>query len=209
VLSGDIHTSFLCDAPIDYGQYDAQTGTGSVAVEFLPSSISRGNFDEQGISGFLAQLVQGAISLANPHHVYSELTSHGYGILDIRPDTVTAEFWYSPILQLSGAETFAKGYRCLSGDNHWQRTATSNPTVGMQDVAATTPIAAMVFPNPAGETCTLRLAKSQLAGGKIDRMRLGPSTIASRQLCILAPYQGPAADGASATSALGCTYICH
>jgi alkaline phosphatase D len=158
ILSGDIHTSFLCDLPADYGAYDEQTGAGSYAVEFLPTSISRGNFDEAGITGFLAQLVGGAISLANPHHVYSELTSHGYGILDIRPDTVTAEFWYSPILQLETTESFAAGYQCITGENHWRRSAISNPTVGMQGkelVNGSFPFDLQVFPNPATSTCTM------------------------------------------------------
>ncbi|MBK9449490.1 MAG: alkaline phosphatase D family protein [Bacteroidetes bacterium] len=159
ILSGDIHTSFLCDLPIDYGSYDDQTGAGSVAVEFLPTSITRGNFDEQGVTGFLAQLVQGAIALANAHHVYSELTSHGYGILDIRPDVVTAEYWYSPILQASNSESFATGYECRTGENHWRRAALSNPTtvlVASED-ATLQNVTTSLFPNPAGESATLRL----------------------------------------------------
>jgi alkaline phosphatase D len=159
ILSGDIHTSFACDLPIDYGSYNAATGAGSVAVEFLPTSITRGNFDEAGITGFLAQLVAAAISAANPHHVYAELTSHGYGILDIRPDTVTAEFWYSPILQPTTTESFATGYRCLAGENHWQRAAIGNPTTVVGNVTESVhfPVAAAIFPNPAGAACTLRL----------------------------------------------------
>jgi alkaline phosphatase D len=160
ILSGDIHMSFLCDLPLDYGQYDAQTGAGSAAVEFLPTSISRGNFDEAGVSGFLAQLVQGAIRLANPHHVYSELTSHGYGILDVRTDTVTAEFWYSPILQMSGLEAFATGYQCVNGENHWRRQAIGSPTVvAMENPAMTSqfPVQIHAFPNPAGQYLTLQL----------------------------------------------------
>lgn len=158
-LSGDIHMSFLCDLPIDYGSYNAQTGAGSAAVEFLPTSISRGNFDEQGVTGFLAQLVAGAIALANPHHVYSELTSHGYGILNIRQDTVTAEYWYSPILQAEPTENFATGYQCIAGENHWRRSAISNPTVSIVPPLATAafPLQVQVYPNPATSHCTVLL----------------------------------------------------
>lgn len=165
ILSGDIHTSFLCDVPMDYNAYDGQTGAGSVAMEFLPTSISRGNFDEAGITGFLAQLVAGAIALANPHHVYAELTSHGYGILDVQPDTVTAEFWYSPILSVTNTETFATGYQCINGENHWRRQALSNPTVVVSTPAPALAVPFSVevaaFPNPAGNLLTVQLNSSE------------------------------------------------
>lgn len=161
LLSGDIHMSFICDAPSDYNTYNAGTGAGSKALEFLPTSISRGNFDEAGVTGFLAQLVQVAIETANPHHVHSELTSHGYGILDIRPDTATAEFWYSPILSPASTESFATGFRAIAGENHWRRAAISSPTglitalPSPQDVL---PLQVEVYPNPVRDFATLRWA---------------------------------------------------
>jgi alkaline phosphatase D len=190
VLSGDIHTSFACDLPIDYNNYNSSTGAGSAAVEFLPTSITRGNFDEAGITGFLAQLVAGAISAANPHHVYSELTSHGYGILDIRPDTVTAEFWYSPILQVAATESFATGYRCIAGENHWQRSAISNPTtviVGLAEEASTFPVAIQVFPNPAGAACTVTLTAQQPQTVRVELLDLvSGRVLETRDLQVLA-----------------------
>ncbi len=194
VLSGDIHTSFLCDLPIDYGSYDDQTGAGSVAVEFLPTSITRGNFDEQGVTGFLAQLVQGAISLANSHHVYSELTSHGYGILDIRPGVVTAEYWYSPILQASGNESFATGYECLSGENHWRRTALSNPTglVVETDPKSELAVQLSAFPNPAGDQVTLQMSspETQVLEIKVIDLTSGAPLLPSQKLRLKANRKG-------------------
>lgn len=186
LLSGDIHMSFLCDLPIDYGSYNAQTGAGSVAVEFLPTSISRGNFDEAGVTGFLAQLVQLAIDAANPHHVYSELTSHGYGILDIRPDTVTAEYWYSPILQVSGNESFAAGYQCITGENHWRRSALSTPTtlVASPEAVAAFPVNISIHPNPAQDFVTLRLQSNALQTLEINVLEVatGKSVLKSQRL---------------------------
>ncbi len=193
ILSGDIHTSFLCDLPIDYASYNSQTGAGSAAVEFLPTSVTRGNFDEQVVTGFLATLVAGAISLANSHHVYSELTSHGYGILDIRPDTVTAEFWYSPILQVSATESFATGYRCLSGENHWQRSAISSPTTllaGNEEANATFPLNAEVFPNPAGSRITLSLAGLRRQVVEVALVELATGRVLETRNVVVAAGEG-------------------
>ncbi|MFN8394093.1 MAG: alkaline phosphatase D family protein [Bacteroidia bacterium] len=171
ILSGDIHMSFICDAPSDYNNYDPGTGSGSKAMEFLPTSISRGNFDEAGITGFLAQLVQVAIETANPHHVHSELTSHGYGILDIRPDTATAEFWYSPILQISTSESFSTGYYAVTGENHWRRSAISSPTGLITALPApdeVLPMRVEVFPNPVRDYATLRWTEPRGKSAKIS-----------------------------------------
>jgi alkaline phosphatase D len=131
LLSGDIHMSFACDLAPSTAAYDPQTGAGSVAVEFLPTSISRGNFDEAGFGGFLATLAQNAMALANPHHVYEELESHGYGILDIRPDRAVAEYWYADILTPLAPANFARAYQTLDGSDHWDRTALTNPSVAV------------------------------------------------------------------------------
>jgi len=161
VLSGDIHMSFANDLPTDYNNYDDNTGAGSAAVEFLPTSITRGNFDEAGFGGFLATLAQGAISLANPHHLFSELESHGYGILDVRPDRAVGEFWYVEKLQVSNAEAFETAYQVLDGENHWERNALSNPSVYDPFVANTPSIPDLAgqfeaYPQPANQQLNLR-----------------------------------------------------
>lgn len=131
LISGDIHMSFACDLAPSNVAYDPQTGAGSVATEFLPTSISRGNFDEAGYGGFLADLAQAAMALANPHHVFEELESHGYGILDIRPDRTIGEYWYTDILTPQAPTTFATAYQTLDGSDHWDRNALNNPSVAI------------------------------------------------------------------------------
>lgn len=163
ILSGDIHMSFVNDLPNDYGNYDSNSGAGSAAVEFLPTSITRGNFDEQGITGFLLTLAQAAINLANPHHVYSELESHGYGILDIRPDRSVGEYWYSGKGSATTNESFATGYQVFDGDNHWDRGSLSSPTVynpillGLQNPSGLPIDELTVFPQPAHDQVTIRV----------------------------------------------------
>ena len=168
VVSGDAHISTVMDLdtdPTDGASYDGATGAGSVAVEFLPASITRGNLDEMGL-GFAESILIGVTDLANPHHLHKEFTSHGYGILDIRPDSIVAEFWYSGILAPSATESFAGGWVVRSGDNHWQRTPTTTPTdtstVHLQEAQGRTPMLSL-FPNPAHQM--IHLQYSGLSSG--------------------------------------------
>jgi hypothetical protein len=118
----------LSPDPNNFLVYDGNTGNGSVAAEFLPTSVSRGNFDEMGIPNFLLGLAVGLSEGVNPHHVHSEFTDHGYGLINVRPDTIVAELWYSDILALTNQENFAEGYLLKDGVNHWERNTLNNPT---------------------------------------------------------------------------------
>lgn len=183
ILSGDIHMSFINDLAPDLNNYDDNTGVGSYAVEFIPTSISRGNFDEQGFGGFLATLALGAIQLANPQQVYGELESHGYGILDIRPDVATAEYFYHDKLQPNDNGSFAGGYRVLDGDNHWERNATSSPTVQEPSVGTTETLAPALawelFPNPARDQAEVQLQLTRARPIEIELLDLNGRVIAS------------------------------
>jgi len=129
-LSGDSHVTIFGDLstnPYDSNVYNPATGSGSVAVEMLPTSISRGNFDEMGL-GWALPIVEPILNNANPQHVFRELTSHGYGILDIQPNRCIGEVWYNPILSISNNETFGKGFQVRKNANHWDRNPLVTPT---------------------------------------------------------------------------------
>lgn len=100
VLSGDSHISLAQDL-ID-------SDNPSVGVELLPTSITRGNFDERlGPNPELyAYLAEETLAL-NPHHRYLELTQHGYGIVDVTPERVVGQIWVSDILSSTLSETLA------------------------------------------------------------------------------------------------------
>jgi len=130
-LSGDSHVTMVADLSPDPNNilaYNGSNGNGSVAAEFLPTSITRGNFDEMGIPSFLLGLAVGLSEGVNPHHVYSEFTKHGYGLINVRPDTIIAELWYSNILALTNQENFHKGFMLKDGMNHWERTSLNVPS---------------------------------------------------------------------------------
>lgn len=192
VLSGDIHMSFANDLPMDYNSYNGNTGAGSAAVEFLPTSITRGNFDEAGFGGFLATLAQGAISLANPHHLFSELESHGYGILDVRPDRAVGEFWYVDKLQVTPGESFETAYQVLDGENHWERNALNTPTTYDPFVANQAPSPELkgafeTYPQPANQQLTLRfqLASTQNLDLTISSLATGQIVYTNEQAKVM------------------------
>jgi alkaline phosphatase D len=133
VLSGDSHVSIIADLttdPQNSSIYNSQTGGGSVAVEFLPTSITRGNFDEMGF-GWAIGIVTPLMEVENPNHVFMNLVDHGYGLLDVKPDSCVAELWYSPILNVSNNEEFERGYIVKDGENHWIRNETTQPTLAI------------------------------------------------------------------------------
>lgn len=151
-ISGDAHISMAMDLaidPFDSIQYNKSTGVGGVGVEFLPTSIARGNFDEMGLDPGLVGAAVFLSKSVNPHHVYMELVQHGYGVLNISKDSITAEFWYSPILQVSGTETLGQQLVVHDGAGHWQRTMPTS--VAPVFSTSLTDFISHIRPNPASD----------------------------------------------------------
>jgi len=156
-LSGDSHVSIVADLstdPQNSSVYNAQTGQGSVAVEFLPTSITRGNFDELGF-GWAIGIVTPIMEAENPNHVFMNLIDHGYGLLDVKQDSCVAELWYSEILNASNTEDFERGYIVKDGENHWRRNQTTQPTPakteGEVSILENEQIEFNFYPNPANK----------------------------------------------------------
>lgn len=123
-VSGDAHVSMgmdLTKEPKNPSVYNPETGEGSVGVEFLPTSISRGNLDEGGVPAFLVDLFEGFDKTGNPQHVYAEFTKHGYGLLSLNSDSVTATFRYFDKLTVSNVIESGKVMTLLPNQNHWKR----------------------------------------------------------------------------------------
>lgn len=125
VISGDSHISLA----LDLVDQPTTPNVRPVGVEFLATSISRGNFDETlrgiGIDGAALDAVLDLVLTdtqgRNPHHVYGELTRHGYGTLAITAERIVARFWYSEILSRSDHES-AVELQVERGANRWNRT---------------------------------------------------------------------------------------
>ncbi len=161
-VTGDLHFALALDIPIhplDPDEYNPETGEGSVGVEMMGGSITRGNLDESGYDPFIGELLTQISYSLNPHHVYEELVKHGYGTLTIRPDTTIGRFWFSDILQFADVEELGEELFCVDGKNHWERFGTVDVELPVnEDFYVGNP-----FPNPANAELNINVSikKSQ------------------------------------------------
>ena len=191
VISGDSHISMAMDlaiSPLDSLAYNKDTGEGSLGVELLPTSISRGNFDEFGLPISLAQNAVNLSMQANPHHIFSDVTQHGYGLLNIEMDSVTAEFWYSPILEMSDEEILGNRLVVLDGENHWKReTVTGLSEILTNNIKGFE--VSNIYPNPAKNeqiNCKISTQKNAIYTFEIIQLTTGKKLFKSKQQQTLA-----------------------
>nr|WP_241258682.1 alkaline phosphatase D family protein [Rhodococcus aetherivorans] len=92
-LTGDIHSSWAADIPVDAANYP---GAGTVATELVVPSVTSANIDEMlGVAPRTVTPSIEAAVLATNHHIrYVELDSHGFGVLDVTPDAVQMDWLY-------------------------------------------------------------------------------------------------------------------
>jgi alkaline phosphatase D len=81
-LTGDIHSAWANDLPLDPGTYPA---TGTAGVEFVCTSVTSSNIDEEtGSPPRTSTLAIEAVLQANNRHVkYLNFDDHGYSVLDV------------------------------------------------------------------------------------------------------------------------------
>jgi alkaline phosphatase D len=91
-LTGDIHTSWANEVPLDAGTYPL---SGTVATEFVvPSVTSNSISDLLGVPPrTVAVVAEGLLAVTNRHVRWSELDSHGFGVLDVRRESAQMD-WY-------------------------------------------------------------------------------------------------------------------
>ncbi len=92
VLTGDIHSSWANEVPVDPGTY-AVTGD-SAGVEFVCPSVTSDGFAEILGGPQAAQAATTALQVVNPNIKYLDGVGHGYAVLDVTPARVQADFWH-------------------------------------------------------------------------------------------------------------------
>lgn len=113
-LTGDIHTSWAADVPIDAEEY--KTTQESVAVEMVGTSITSDNFDE--ITGKPSDVEEAGIPLVNPHVKMVELDSHGYSICEVTKQRLQCEWYFiSDREDPNASQSFATAYKADHGAN--------------------------------------------------------------------------------------------
>ena len=142
ILTGDVHIAIALDVPEWDGDslyYDAATGEGSHAVEFVGTSISSNNFDEI-VGLFLSNLVEDLFKGENPQASYNEFDRHGYFILDLTASRAQADYYYvASKLEPNKDESFDEGWFTLSGENHLQQASGPAPPKPIQEIPAPDP----------------------------------------------------------------------
>ncbi|HEY1078007.1 MAG TPA: alkaline phosphatase D family protein [Fontimonas sp.] len=111
VLTGDIHTSWSMDLSPDPGNplvYNPLTGAGSRGVEFVCTSVTSPGLDE------LNPLTP-VLKLLNPHMKHVNLEQQGYLLLDVTPERLVGEHWYTGIELGNDVETFGSAYQVEAG----------------------------------------------------------------------------------------------
>jgi alkaline phosphatase D len=101
VLTGDIHTSWANDLPLN--GYNATTGANSAGVEFVTTSVTSPGFP----IGVGVSLIQSM----NSHIKWADLTKRGYILLDINKNRTQAEWYFmDDINTANNNQTFGKAY---------------------------------------------------------------------------------------------------
>ncbi len=91
-VSGDTHASWAIEVPESIEAYNADS-TATVAVEFGATSITSANTDELVSVDSTIRIEKSLMDPAyNPHLKYNNQRDHGYLLLSIFPDGVTAQF---------------------------------------------------------------------------------------------------------------------
>jgi alkaline phosphatase D len=137
VLTGDIHSSWgneLTGTPFNPTTYDAVTGAGSLAVEFVTPAVSSPGIDDAA----QAEALGGALRATHPHIKYVDLFHRGYGLLDVTPERVQCEWYHVATIEERRAdETLANALQVRSGTNHL--IAAAEPTLASADAPALAP----------------------------------------------------------------------
>jgi alkaline phosphatase D len=93
VLSGDIHSSWASDLPVQHDTYAASPE--SVGVEFVcPSVTSDGYKEALGGDAAAAQAVTASVRATNPWVRHLDGIGHGFAVLDVTPERVQVDWWF-------------------------------------------------------------------------------------------------------------------
>jgi len=119
MLTGDAHSSWASDLTVDpnnsdtgSGGYNPSSGAGSLAVEFVGTSVTSPAILDLG------GLVASAVRLINPHIKYVELTKRGYMLIDADSTRVVSEWWYvDTVASSSTGQSFGAAFQVQAGSN--------------------------------------------------------------------------------------------
>lgn len=144
VLTGDIHTSWANEVtldPLDPAVYNPETSEGSLAVEFVCTSVTSSSADSFGSLGPFLDNATELVLESNPHMRWLDLTQKGYLLVDLDTERVQGAWFHfddvrTPDYDASG-EYFAAAYRATSGSARLE--ADDAPAADKPDAPALAP----------------------------------------------------------------------
>ena len=176
--------------------YDPESGAASLAVEFACPSVTSANFDENigALAAFALQVQVNTplmapgtdISLGNPnpHLKYTDFVQHGYYILDLKADSAQADYFFTPINEVTDTQVPGESWYTQDGSNHLVKAAAVAAPKEQQDEPApaqpplldnvdgtldTRDFAILgVYPNPFNQQNVLHYSLSKAAPLRID-----------------------------------------
>lgn len=129
-LTGDIHTSWACDVPLDAGTYAGSPNVMSPSggIEIVCPSVTSDNLDEiAGVPPRTASLtVEAAFRATNRHIKLVEMDSHGYTVVEVDRNRLHADWWYiSDRTDPDATARFAYAIRSTTGSSTVEPTTRS------------------------------------------------------------------------------------
>ncbi|WP_237421714.1 alkaline phosphatase D family protein [Gordonia sp. SID5947] len=116
-VTGDIHSSWACDIPLDAARYPA----GSVATELVVPSVTSSNIDDiLGVPEHtVGAAVPTAIMAANRHVRWNDFDAHGYAVLTVTRAAAQMD-WYFLVDKADPRTSryHARSFRVRSGSPH-------------------------------------------------------------------------------------------
>jgi alkaline phosphatase D len=124
-VSGDAHSSWAADLspdPNNGDAYDRSNGNGSLAVEFVGTSVTSEFATDT--HGFLETTLRSI----NPHFKFIDLVEHGYMLIDADATRVVCEWWFvHSVEEVHGGQNFEAAFLVEDGTNRLVATGVTNP----------------------------------------------------------------------------------
>ncbi len=116
-LTGDIHTSWAAEVPLEKETYG--TITGSACTEFVCPSITSDNLDDISGGPYRSSIpVEESIKADNRWVKHVELDSHGYSVVDVNRERLQMDFYYiSDRTDPEATQAFASAWATTDGTN--------------------------------------------------------------------------------------------
>ena len=154
-LTGDIHSTWAADLPLDPGTYlgTPTDASPSAGIEFVCPSVTSDNLDE--ITGSPPRTtsiaVEEAIKGANRHIKELEFDSHGYSVVEVTPDVVQFDTYFiSERTDPAATQAFYRGFSSERGSRTVVRAAGPVPLErDDRRTAPASPVAAPASGSPA------------------------------------------------------------